>query len=799
MTISSSWLVPAEKFGAGFATVVRRPVAARSRLVTSLSAFLLVAMVAAVTTVEASVRLSSGANAFESRVRYQASTGWDLPAGDWTVGIWDNNFQGDGGALINGHGVMDAAKDTLNLCFDKTSGRFLVGGMDGAGNPFGGGGKVNGMSGTLKGGYPGRITGKFAPRLHIIRRRAGYSEYLVAEAGHAPVLVASEERMFGAGPGKGWYFGCASDWAALYDCDLEGLFFATVAVSDRDIALMAAGYKPTSVSSLNGHLPVYFPLETASLASPANPLLLTNEGSDHAIGLKRLGPAGKFADGPMLRGAIAEKNTPAQVTEPTNVVALDSFQPYQIIRHLNGSADVQFTGFDYGTGVADIEVRFPDVEFATSTPWQTLVVGSAGGGAAIKATIPVPKGYWKTIEVRRVHSAGGTGDSSRPNRTWCRWAVGEVVVVWGDSIQGQIQGASRTGLVVPNGFVAKYPSNYPNGLKGDKNPLSSGMWNLLHGEGMGGGSQGETEIANNLSEASRCCVGITVSWAGATRLAYWNGRLGSGPYDTAKTSSMANGGLNKPNVITWVGNLASANYGDDFYKDLDLFKGMLDRDFGAGTWSLILEPMTVVYDGSGGGGPAFHILRDSCRRWVQDNPQIGQFAGVALDHMTYDGVHPNDAAWKIMGPRWGNAAGYLRDQKNYADPRAGEMVGFRRASGSLVVRVKLYAGTALSLKNPEANISGFTLSADNFVTTIPVTSAVLVDGTTIRITPASLPAGALKLRYLYGKPGVSGKTLAEQGVDNILYVNAVPKNILAVQPIWGTKENNWSLAEDPAP
>ena len=799
MNICRSLSVLARGFTARMPATALRRVATGSKPSLRLLSLFLIATGVFSPSLQASVRLSSGYNAFETRVRYQASPGWALPDGDWTIGIWDNNIQGDGGSLINGHGALNAARDTLNLYYDKTSGRFIVGGMDGEGHPFGGGGKVGEVAGALKGGYPGRVTGKFTPRLHIIRRRAGHSEYLVAEAGHAPVLVASEERPFGAGPAKGWYFGCASDWAALYDGDMEGLFFATTAVSDRDIALMAAGCKPANVPSLNGNLTVYFPLETASLDKPANPFLLTNEGSDHAVGLKRLGPVGKFADGPMLRGAIAENNTPAQITEPTNVVALNSFQPFQIIRHLNGSANVQFTGFDYGSGKADIEIRFPDVEHATSTPWQTLVTGSAGGGAAIQATIPVTKGYWKTIEVRRVHSAGGTGDSNRPNRTWCRWAVGEVVVVWGDSIQGQVQGGSKTGIVTPNGFIAKYPSNYPNALKGDKNPLTGGMWNLLRGEGMGGGVQGENEIANNLSEASKCCVGITVSWAGATRLAYWNGRLGSGPYDTSKAYCMANGGLNKPNVITWVGNLASANYGDDFYADLDLFKKVLDRDFGAGTWQLILEPMTVVYDGSGGSGPAFHTLRDACRRWVRDNPQIALFAGVALDHMTYDGVHPNDAAWKIMGPRWGNAAGYLRDQKTYADPCAGEIVSFRRSSGSLIVQVKLYAGTALSLKTPAANISGLTLSADNFATTIPITSAVLVNGTTFKITPASLPAGALKIRYLYGKPGVLGKTAAEQGVDNILYVNAGPTNVLAVQPIWGTKENNWSLTEDTAP
>ncbi|MDA3800026.1 MAG: hypothetical protein PF692_13215 [Kiritimatiellae bacterium] len=734
----------------------------------------------------ASVRMSPGINAFTARTTYAISGGWALPDGDWTIGIWDNNFQGDGGTLISG---------PVSLIYDKVSGRFRVGGTDAAGNTFGSSTVVmkNGVKGLLPAGYPGRVTGKFTPRLHIIRRRAGNSEYLVAEAGHAPVLVCSEARIFGETPVCGWSLANISGWADLYDADLEGLFFATKAVSDRDIALMAAGDKPSSVPSISGNLTVYFPLETASLDNSANPLILTNQGSDSTVKLKRGGSVTLFADGPMLRGATAENNTPTQVTEPTNVVALNSFQPFQIIRHLNGSANVQFTGFDYGTGTADIEIRFIDVEHATSTAWQTLKTGSVGGGSAIQETISVPKGYWKTIEVKRINSANG--NSSRPNRTWSRWAVGEVVVMWGDSIQGQIQGASRIDIVAPNGFIAKYPSNYPNSIQGDVNPLSSSMWNLLRGGGMGGGSQGENEIANNLSDASQCCVGTTVVWAGATRLVYWNGQLSSDRYEDARAYCLANGGLNKPNVITWVGNLASANYGDDFYADLNLFKTKLDADFGSGTWKLLLAPLPVMYSGSGGGAVAHHILRDSCRRWLQDNPLVGQDAGGSYDHLTADGVHPTDSAWYLMGPRWGNAAGYLRDKQNYADPSVGEITSFNRSGSDLIVQVSLYAGTALSLKNPAANISGFTLSADNFATTIPITSATLNSATSVRLSPASMPAGTLKLRYMYGHPGISGATTADLGVDNLLYANVGPTNILAVQPIWGTSSNNWSLVE----
>jgi hypothetical protein len=749
----------------------------------------------------ASIRFSSGVNAFEGRATLGTSSGWALPEGDWTIGIWDNNFQGDGGSLFNGVGAANKP-GTINLAYDAATGRYRVGGLDESGNPFGSGGTIlNGdMAGALPDGYPGRVSGKFTPRLHIIRRQAGRSEYLVAEAGHAPVLVSSEACVFGKTRVGHWGIGCRNGWAALYDGDLEGFFFANGAVSDQDIALMAAGCKPSSVSSLAGKLAVYFPMETADLEDAANPVLMANLGSDASVGLKRLGAVTRFADGPMLRGAVLENGTPAEIFEPTNVVALHGFQPFQIIRHVYGSADVTFTGFDYGAGPADIEIRFVDGEHGTVTPWQVLVANSAGGGAGVQATIPVPKGYWKTMEVRRVNSAGGGGNSNRPNRTWSRWAVGEVVAVWGDSIQGQVQGATRADRVAPNGFTAKYPSAYPNGFKGDKNPLSSGMWNLLRGGGMGGGSQGENEIANALSAASKCCVGITVSWAGATRLAAWNGRLGSEPYETAKTYATANGGLNKPNVITWVGNLASAKYGDDFYSDLDLFKAALDRDFGAGTWKLILAPMPVVYDGSGGSAEAFHKLRDACQRWVRDNPEVGAFAGVFLDHTTTDGVHPTGDAWDIMGPRWGNAAGYLRDQKAFADPRAGEITGFHRDSGNLLVKVHLFAGTALTVKNAESDISGLSLSADNFASSIPLSSARLIDGSTVRITPAeALPAGPLKLRYLYGRPGFSGATPAQQGVDNLLYVNAGPANLLAIQPIWGAAASNWSLEENVAP
>lgn len=760
----------------------------------------LIGLAALVPSLPAAVRLSgpAGSNQFDNRVRFLTTGGFALPDGDWTIGIWDNYFQGNGGWLIATN-VPTATTSTLSLCFDKTRGRYVVGGMDSAGNAFGSAGTVSGVAGTLPGGYASRITGKFTPRLHIIRRRAGYSEYLVAEGGHAPVLVSSQQRTFVGFPLRNWWIGCHSEWAELYDGDVEGFFFAPAAVSDRDIALMAAGQKPTSSASLNGNVPAYFPLETAQLATTTNPLALGNQGNNSSIGLNRMGPVTRFWDGPMLRGATVENNTPAQVTEPTNVVALNSFQPFQIIRHLNGSADVRFTGFDYGTDVADIQIRFIDVEHATATPWQPLLTGSVGG-TAIDVTVPVPKGYWKTIETRRVNSVGGTGNSNRPNRTWSRWAVGEVVVVWGDSIQGQVESTGRASIVAANGFTAKYPSTYPNTIPSDTNPLYNGMWNLLGGVGMGGGTQGENEIANNLSAASQSCVGITVVWAGATRLAYWNGRLGSTPYTGAKALCLANGGLNKPNVITWVTNLASAKYNDDFYDDLERFKTALNADFGEGTWRLVVAPTPVIFSPEPVTPSSLHIVREATSRWVQDNVQCAAFGGIFFDHLTYDGVHPEGAAWNIMGPRWGNAVAHLRAPSTYADPRGGEIEKFYRSGGNLLVKVKLFAGTALSLKDPAVNISGFTVSSDNFTTTIPLSSVTLVNGTTVKIVPSSpLPGGPLKLRYLFGRPGSSGTTLAALGADNMLYVNAGPTNLIAIQPIYGTSSSSWALVEGAAP
>ena len=61
---------------------------------------------------------------------------------------------------------------------------------------------------------------------------------------------------------------------------------AYASVSDADIALMAAGHKPSSVASLVGNLRVYYPLETAQLSSTSNPLTLSNLGSDTAVVLR---------------------------------------------------------------------------------------------------------------------------------------------------------------------------------------------------------------------------------------------------------------------------------------------------------------------------------------------------------------------------------------------------------------------------------------------------------------------------------------------------------------------------------
>lgn len=738
---------------------------------------------------------TTGYNDFDKRTRFLTTGGgFAIPDGDWTIGLWENNWAGDGGRLIN-TGAPDGTGAAMSLFFDKTVGGYVVGGRDVNGAAFGSvTAKIVETTGTLPGRYRARITGKFTPRLHIIRRRSGFNEYLVAEAGNAPVLVSSEERPFAGFPARNWNLACWQDYKDMYDGDLEGFFMATVAATDQDIALMSAGWKPSSIPALSGNLPVYFPMETAQLSSTANPTKFTNAGSATAVGLDRMGPISKYGDGPMLRGAIAENTTPAQAVEPTNVVALNNFQQFQVIRHLNGFADVPFTGYDYGIGTADIEIRFHDVEHGTSTAWQTLVSGSAGGGAPINTTLSIPKGYWKTNEIRRVNSAGGTGDSSHPNRSWSRWAVGEVVQVWGDSIQGQVENGAPMDSVAANGYIAKYPSTYAKPFS--TNPLASATWNLLHGSGMGGGTQAENEMANRLSDASQCCVGITVVWAGATRLVAWAN--GGESYQGAKALTLANNGLNKPNIITWVANLASAKYSDDFYANLDTFKALLNSDYGDGTWRLVLAPGPIIYTDEVPTA-AMQKLREQSTRWVQDNPNYGSYAGLSVDYLTGDGVHPSSTAWNIMAPRWGNALAYLRDTVNYADPRGGEITSFYRSGNSLFVRVQLHAGTALSLKDPAASITGFVLSSDNFATTIPIT-AELENATTVRITPSTLPPGQLKLRYLYGKLGQSGnRTLAAAGVDNILYVNAGPTNIVAVQPILGTSANAWSLAEGAAP
>jgi len=734
--------------------------------------------------------------------QYKTNTGFAVPAGDWTLMLWDCPNAGAAGNVISRGGL--AAAPCINLIFGANG--YRAGGIDDAGNTLFSGGTLDTIGGAAPNAYFTVSDAAFTPRLHFIIRRAGVSEYWVAEGGHAPVNVATETRTFGALALGNWGIG-STGGTANYEAAVEGFAFATAAISLKDMALAAAGVKPTSLASLTGALPVYYPIEDANLSNTANPATQTNLGSSGTVVFVRQGLITNFSDSPVMRGATANNQTIGTTTEPTNVVALAPVaEAFSVIRHNSGSASLTFTGTDWGTGTADVQLRFVinGPGGATTSAWQTIATASAGNGSAISAVVVVPKGYWRNIETRRVNSAGGTGDSSRPNRTWVPWAVGEVVAVFGDSFQGQIDGATRYGLLAPNSYTAKL------GTTSSVTGIARSHWTHLQGTtGAIGGALGENMIANNLSEASQCCVGIGVFWAGASLLANWNGRLSSATFTSAKVAFDVQGGLNRPSIITWVMNRQAGqdiSTSDQCYADMEAFRVTLDGWLGAGTYHIayMTAPQTYAPDTTGQATLArsnFHVLRVETKRWCEDNPSISTHGNIAYGYVAPDGTHPgDDARIDLLDPLWGNFVAWIRGAPTAIKPRGPFIRKFTRVGGTLVVKVAGLGAASLLLKSG-ANASGFTLSDDNFTTSATIASATLTAADEITLTPASLPAGAVRLRYLYGTPGVkaggSPDTSTDAGTNNVLYSDATiqGKQAMAVLPILGDVTTYYALAE----
>jgi lysophospholipase L1-like esterase len=122
--------------------------------------------------------------------------------------------------------------------------------------------------------------------------------------------------------------------------------------------------------------------------------------------------------------------------------------------------------------------------------------------------------------------------------------------------------------------------------------------------------------------------------------------------------------------------------------------------------------------------------------WCHEGPE-------SYDQPLFDSVHPNDAAYAVMGPRAARAvAAALGDSVPSAlGPRITEA---SRTGTNVTVTVAHDSGTDLS---PSGGIEGF--SFFDGTTPVSITSAVRTNATTLTLTLASTPTGVQTLYYGY--------------------------------------------------
>lgn len=136
-------------------------------------------------------------------------------------------------------------------------------------------------------------------------------------------------------------------------------------------------------------------------------------------------------------------------------------------------------------------------------------------------------------------------------------------------------------------------------------------------------------------------------------------------------------------------------------------------------------------------------------------------------HATYDAAGEGKYAERI-------AQSIAQKQGYVANSGVGPLITSAAWNAAAIVDVVVVhnGGTALQTPNV-ADVTGFEASIDGFATKLTISSAVILNATTIRLTLSATPASAPAIRYQWGRPGF-GTTAAANGLSNPVYDNRSP-------------------------
>ncbi|MDY3551388.1 hypothetical protein R5W24_000464 [Gemmata sp. JC717] len=369
--------------------------------------------------------------------------GISLPSGDWSVGghfrINASESVGDGyvfALFVNGGSGQTSRK--LGVWHDRSSGRLHMFGTDDSSNSLGSY-KVLPFGGTAQEAVVSDYSIPPETDMYVVCQKRGTKAQLwIKFNGHAPVLAAEEDTLFGAVAAQRFRFAGIQGGSGIAG-RYRGWHKLSYSLTKDQIDRVANGeVLPTALGSPAAD-DFYFPMNDVSnrvLASTINGLSTVDTVTDRMSAVTGLGYA------PMTNAVFLDP------------VGCDGF----VVQQQGGQATVNISGTYRGADGGNIEAQIIADDNATvvGSGWQTVATSISGN--TWSGSITVPKGKrWLKVQLRKSTSPTEVMTST------LRWGVGENVILGGQSLMfymGETTYVYGTSDVAANGYVS-FQSSVP--------------------------------------------------------------------------------------------------------------------------------------------------------------------------------------------------------------------------------------------------------------------------------------------------------------------------------------------------
>lgn len=458
------------------------------------------------------------------------------------------------------------------------------------------------------------------------------------------------------------------------------------------------------------------------------------------------------------RGDLGE----ALHSDAVRVAWFDSFTVWQM-DPATGTASLALTGGYSGTDPTNVMIELRDAADSSTVLAETALTGFAAAGGTWSGTLPgVPKGKrWLKLRMRKQGGADFT-------ITETVIGIGEVLALGGQSITETL-GNTAVGSVAPNGFVSRFTVADTNNLNAQGSNRRTDRWELSATAVAGGG---ETVLANHVSDALGCCVGLLNRSKGATSIAFftsapeWTG--GTVSWLSAKNNMRQNG----LRTFLWMhGHADLATPAATYKAAMDTLLSSARTLWGS---TLAFGVVTMLNEGnSSDSSSQIGLMRATIMEWLASNSgdALVFCAGDAYDiALGGDGIHPTAIAG--TGRIAERMARGLLSLRGVGNPATGARIVSATRYGSRIELEVSNAAPTLLLPAADA-ASGFDVLNGSTLLTV---SSVYVRRNKIVLVLSADPGAEVDVHYMRFRPGkaAAGTGDASLSVPDYTVAQATP-------------------------